>query len=93
MHKSNDRRVAFGPPRAYWAKTLDNFRELTPALEAAIEEIWKFPDYPESGPDCMQAKYLTMILAGPTERTAATTRFSGGASTWAENSAQRGRRN
>jgi DNA replication protein DnaC len=66
MHKSNDRRVAFGPPRAYWAKTLDNFRELTPALEAAIEEIWKFPDYPESGPDCMQAKYLTMILAGPT---------------------------
>lgn len=66
MHKSNDRRVTFGPPRAYWTKTLDNFRELTPALEAAVDAIWKFPDYPEDGPNCLDAKYTTMILAGPT---------------------------
>lgn len=63
MHKSNDRRVSFGPPRAYWAKTLDNFRELTPALEAAIEAIWKFPDY---NVHTLEAKHTTMILAGPT---------------------------
>lgn len=66
MHKTNDRRATFGPPRAYWAKTLDNFRELTPELEAAVAAIWKFPDYPEDGPNCMVAKYRTMILAGPT---------------------------
>lgn len=66
MHKTNDRRVTFGPPRAYWTKTLDNFRELTPALEAAVDAIWKFPDYRTDGPTGLESTYTTMILAGPT---------------------------
>lgn len=63
MRKTTDRREKFGPPRAYWSKTLDNFNEITPELEAAIDAVWRFPDIDEK---TFQRRSLNMVLAGPT---------------------------